>query len=138
MPYKKDMKIKFDFPEHGIDEVVAESGNTIVRLKEVSWNGRPAKLEVRKWRMSSNGEETPAQGLTFANEDIAHSLVNTMTKIGLGHTSTVLKNLSSRADFNEALVQTIGKEKVIQAQETEFTRVIGKDDYYDPRSMMGL
>lgn len=136
---KKDKVFKFDFPEEGINEVVAESGNTIIRFREVSWNGRPARLEVRKWRMSTaDGEETPSQGLTFASKDIANSLVHTMTKSGFGETQTVLNNISKRNDFEQALVKTIGKEKVVKAKSTEYETNINEEDYFDPKRVMNI
>lgn len=139
MSFKKGKDVKFDFPQDGINEVIAESGNTIIRLREVSWNGRPARLEVRKWRMNSgNGEETPAQGLTFASEEIANSLVHTMTKVGFGETQSILKNISNRKDFDEALVKTIGKEKIVKVKSTVFETKVNDDDYYDPKKMIGI
>lgn len=126
--------IQFDVKEDGVNEIVYESNNTCIMLREVSWNNRPHKLEVRKWNIDVNNVETPNKGLTFPCREAADSLVHTMTRSGFGVTKTIIGNIKNRADFEEALVQNVGMQKVIEARNKEVT--VTEDDLLDPQAIM--
>jgi hypothetical protein len=132
MAFKNDGPISFDLKENGINELIDERNNTVMMLREVSWNGRQEHLELRKWIVGEEGER-PNKGVVFMTEEGPHNLVNVMTKLGYGDTKTVLGNLKDRADFEPALVETIGMQKVVQAKNSEVE--VSEDDYFDPRSM---
>ena len=132
MAFKNDGPISFELKENGINQLIDERNNTVMMLREVSWNGRDAHLELRKWVVAEDGER-PNKGAVFMTEEGPNNLVNIMTKHGFGDTKTILGNIKDRPDFETSLVETIGMQKVIQTKNTEVE--ISEDDYFDPRSI---
>ena len=54
-----------------IEQTLAELGsfgNSSKRLTLTSWNGNPAKLDLRTWREES-GELKPGKGITLTEEE---------------------------------------------------------------------
>lgn len=49
---------------------IGSSGNSEKRLTVTSWNGNPAKLDLRTWR-TVDGEQTPGKGMTLTNSEAA-------------------------------------------------------------------
>ena len=132
MAFKKDGNLSFTVKDDGINEVIDEKGNLTVMLREVSWGEREAKLELRRWIIDID-KETPMKGCSFLTEEGPNNLVNTMVKHGFGDTNIILHELSTREDFEDSLVKTIGKTKVTKAKETEVN--ISEDDYFDPNEI---
>ena len=126
--------LNYDVKEDGINELVYENNNTCIMLREVSWQNRPHKLEIRKWNIDVNGTETPNKGLTFPCKEAADSLVHTMTKNGFGETKQIIHNIKNRTDFEDSLVQNIGMQKVIETRNT--TTEVTEDDLLDPQEIM--
>ena len=124
--------ITFTIKEDGINELIEERGNMVTMLREVAWGNREAHLEVRKWVVSPD-EEKPMRGCSFMTEEGPHKLVEVMADNGYGNTKTVLKALSKREDFDDALTQTIGKKKVGKAKNTEVT--VDEEEVFDPKSV---
>lgn len=50
--------------------VLSENGNTVKELNKVSYNGSPAKYDLRSWKRE-NGEEKLLKGLTLNDEEAA-------------------------------------------------------------------
>lgn len=50
---------------------VGSSGSTAKKLTLTSWNGRPAKLDLRTWRTDENGQQQPGKGLTLTDTEAA-------------------------------------------------------------------
>lgn len=50
---------------------ISSSGSTAKRLTITSWNGRPAKLDLRTWRTDENGQQQPGKGLTLTDTEAA-------------------------------------------------------------------
>ena len=48
--------------------VLSENGSTTKELNKVSYNGSPAKYDLRSWRRE-NGEEKLLKGLTLNDEE---------------------------------------------------------------------
>lgn len=49
--------------------VLSQSGNTSKELNKVSYNGSPAKYDLRSWKRE-NGEEKLLKGLTLTGEEM--------------------------------------------------------------------
>lgn len=136
MPFKKNAgPISYEIKADGVNQLIDEHNNTITMLREVSWNGREAHLELRKWIVEEGGER-PMKGYSFSTEEGPHNLVHVMTELGYGNTKTILGNIKDRTDFDQALVETVGMQKVIEAKNTEYE--VSNDEFYDPKSMMGI
>ena len=49
--------------------VLSQSGDTSKELNKVSYNGQPAKYDIRSWRRT-DGEEKLLKGLTLSEEEM--------------------------------------------------------------------
>jgi hypothetical protein len=133
MPFKKGQPVSFEINKEGINEIIDEKNNVALMLREVAWNGREKHLELRKWIIDVDKEQ-PMKGVSFITPEGPSNLVDALVKNGYGETKNVLHELSSRDDFNDALVQTVGKKKVEKAKNT--TVVVNEDEYYDPKEVI--
>ena len=135
MAFKKDGgPIKFEIKEDGINELIDEgTGNSSIMLREVGWNGRDPKLEIRKWIIDVD-KETPMRGLSFITEQGPNTLTEVLAEKGFGNTEKLINNIKDREDFDESLVKVIGKKKIEKSKNTEVT--ISEDDYFDPKSVL--
>ena len=135
MAFKKDGgPIKFEIKENGINELIDEgTGNSSIMLREVGWNGRDPKLEIRKWIIDVD-KETPMRGLSFITEQGPHILTEVLAEKGFGNTEKLITNIKDREDFDDSLVKVIGKKKIEKSKNTEVT--ISEDDYFDPKSVL--
>ena len=135
MAFKKDGgPIKFEIKEDGINELIDEgNGNSSIMLREVGWNGRDPKLEIRKWIIDVD-KETPMRGLSFITEQGPQTLTEVLAEKGFGNTEKLINNIKDREDFDESLVKVIGKKKIEKSKNTEVT--ISEDDYFDPKSVL--
>lgn len=122
--FKYEVDPKFDY-------LIEEKGNQAVFFRRVSWNGKDAKPEIRKWYVDGTSE-TPGKGTSFMTEEGPNELVKVMTDIGYGNTDEILENISKREDFPVAVKKVLGKgiqEVVDQYDSVELEEV------YDPRSI---
>lgn len=113
--------MEFKFNIDGTDEIFDEKSNTILAIRNVSWGDNPARLELRKWYISSDGGETPNKGFSFLTEDGPNELVNKMIELGYGKTKDILERISKRDDYTDVVYfLRDGKEL---------------EEYYDPRDI---
>lgn len=113
------------------DYLIEEKGNQAVFFRRVSWGGRDAKPEIRKWYVDGTNE-TPGKGVTFMTEEGPDELVKTMTEIGYGKTEEVLENISKREDFPVAVKKILGKGVDELVEEYDSVEL---EDVYDPRAL---
>ena len=117
-------QLTYEVVEGGIDVIVEERGNTLIRLAEVSWNNRPAKLEVRKWMVNTDGDFTPNKGVVFSTPEGPTELVHALLENGFGDNKKIKEIMESRGvDLN------------ITIEESEISDNNGSD-YYDPREIL--
>lgn len=128
----KNGPLSFEIKENGVNECIDEKGSMAVMLREVAWNGKEPKLELRKWVIDVD-KETPMRGTGFLTEQGPHNLSEILVEKGFGKTESILNNIKDREDFNEALVKTIGKKEVEKAKSTI---TITKEDYFDPKDLI--
>ena len=50
---------------------ISSTGSTAKRLTLTSWNGNPAKLDLRIWRTDGNGDSQPGNGVTLTEDEAA-------------------------------------------------------------------
>lgn len=113
------------------DYLIEEKGNQAIFFRRVSWGGRDAKPEIRKWYVDGTSE-TPGKGFSFMTEEGPDELVRIMTEVGYGKTEEILSNISKRDDFGISVKKVLGKgiEEVI-----DDTADIELEEVYDPRSL---
>lgn len=104
-----------------LNEVFDEQGSTFIALRRVQWckDGKEperekAKLELRKWRITPEGDERPDKGFSFLTEEGPHELVKVLIHNGYGRTKDILTELSSRDDFVES-VQNLGTKEAVSS-----------------------
>ena len=61
-----DKPFKYEITER--IAVLSQSGDTSKELNKVSYNGQPAKYDIRSWRRT-DGEEKLLKGLTLTDEE---------------------------------------------------------------------
>lgn len=113
------------------DYLIEEKGNQALFFRRVSWNGRDAKPEIRKWYVDGTSE-TPGKGFSFMTEEGPNELIKTMTELGYGNTEELLENISKRDDFPVAVKKVLGKGV---EELTEEYDSIELEDVYDPRAL---
>ena len=113
------------------DYLVEEKGNQAIFFRRVSWGGRDAKPEIRKWYVDGTSE-TPGKGVTFMTEEGPDELVKVMTEVGFGKTDEILENISKREDFGISVKKVLGSgiESIIDQYED-----IELEEVYDPRAL---
>lgn len=121
---------KYEVDEN-FDYLIEEKGNQAIFFRRVSWGGRDAKPEIRKWYVDSTSE-TPGKGFSFMTDEGPDELVKVMTEIGYGKTNEILENISKREDFGISVKKVLGKriEELI-----DDTADIQLEEVYDPRSL---
>lgn len=118
----------FEYEIHDdFDHVFDEKGNTFLALRKITWGGKgEPKLDLRKWYINSNGEETVGKGVSFITEEGPHELTKILVEQGFGHTNEVLQGIYHREDFEECL------ENLRNGVEIE----VDMDEYYDPQDLL--
>lgn len=113
------------------DYLIEEKGNQALFFRRVSWGGRDAKPEIRKWYVDGTSE-TPGKGFSFMTEDGPNELIKVMTNLGYGNTDEILENISKREDFPIAVKKVLGKgiQEVVDQYDT-----VELEEVYDPRSI---
>ena len=121
------MADSFEFTvKEGFDYVLEEAGNSSTNLRMVDWgNNGNYKLDIRKWSYQ-NGQERAMKGTTLT-EDGANELTHALTENGYGDTKQILRNLSTRKDFESALNSYNEPDPEQEEQ----------DGYYDPKELVG-
>lgn len=112
--------------QEGFDFIIEESGNSSLNLRRVSWNGRDAKLDLRKWSYS-DGTERAMKGVTMTDEG-ADELAAVLVEQGYGNTKRIIKALSKREEYNNTMNHIDDVEESIDDS---------SEEYYDPSELLG-
>ena len=123
-----DFKYEVD---QDFDYLIEEKANQAVFFRRVSWGGREAKPELRKWYVDGT-KETPGKGFSFMTEEGPDELVRIMTEIGYGKTDEVLSNISKRDDFSVSVKRILGKGLDELVEECDSVEI---EEVYDPKSL---
>lgn len=111
----------------GFDFIIEEGQNTSLNLRKVSWNGRDAKLDLRKWSYQEDGSERAMKGVTLSDEG-ADELTCVLTEQGYGNTKRIIKAIQAREDYESAM-NTLN--------DPEDENDDGSEEYYDPSELLG-
>ena len=106
--FKSDEKITPIFFDN-MDCVFDEKGSTFISMRKTQWvkegsepDREKARLELRKWRVTPEGEKAD-KGFGFLTEEGPHELAKVLIHEGYGHTKDILKELRHREDFKESV-----------------------------------
>lgn len=124
MAWNSDKEISMEI-EEGFDFIIEEGQNTSINVRKISWNGRPAKIDIRKWSYNESGERAmKGIGLTDEGTD---ELACVLVENGYGGTRRLVNALKSRGD-----------EPVdIELPPEEENEDDGSEEYYDPSELLG-
>lgn len=88
-----------------VDHIIDEKGNKFLALRKLYWNDNEdsAKLDLRLYYNTANGEERPGKGISFITEEGPNNLTHTLLGMGYGNTQRVLEAIKDRNDFRSSL-----------------------------------
>ena len=116
--FSYEVQKEFDF-------IIEESGNNSINLRKISWNGRPYKLDLRKYSYK-DGKESMLKGISISDEG-ANELTGVLVESGYGDTKRIIKALRARENFNEDMLEP---DYVFEDDENE--------EFYDPKQLLAL
>lgn len=82
----------------GWDFILAEGPNTTINLRKISWNGKPPKVDIRKYGVK-DGQEVMGKGISL-NDEAAHNLADHLVEEGYGHTHRLMRAIRDRSDYD--------------------------------------
>lgn len=112
--------------QEGFDFIIEESGNNSINLRKISWNGRPYKLDLRKYSYK-DGKESMLKGISISDEG-ANELTGVLIENGYGDTKRIIKALRTRENFNEEMLEP----DYIFEDDNE------SEEFYDPKQLLAL
>ena len=108
------------------DFIIEESGNNSINLRKNSWNGRPYKLDLRKYSYK-DGKESMLKGISISDEG-ANELTGVLVENGYGDTKRIIKALRTRENFNEEMLEP----DYVFEDDNE------SEEFYDPKQLLAL
>jgi hypothetical protein len=125
MAWNSDKEISMEI-EEGFDFILEEGQNTSINLRKISWNGRPSKLDIRKWNYTDSGERA-MKGIGLSDEG-ADELAAVLVENGYGETRRLVKALKERESDEEIDIELAPEEE---------TEDDSEEEYYDPSELLG-
>jgi hypothetical protein len=115
-----------------VDVTFDEKGSTFLAFRKIQWckegetpDESLAKLELRKWRVQSDGTERADKGFSFLTPEGPHELAVALVREGYGATKDILSELRTRDNFKEAVEHFSDEEDINTSGE-----------YFDMRSLL--
>lgn len=127
MAWNKSKEITMEM-EDNFDFIIEEGQNTSINLRKISWNGRPSKLDIRKWSYQ-DGEERAMKGVGLSDEG-ANELASVLIEQGYGDTSRIIKAIKERKDYDGSINGNIINNNSEPVDD-------GSEEYYDPSELFG-
>lgn len=113
-----------------MDEIVDELGSQFIALRKLAWVPKDEecespnyKLDIRKWRTNSDGEEVAGKGVSFLTDEGPHELIHVLVDNGYGDTEKILRSIMGRDDYNDACNRIMNGEETVSS------------DLFDPRDL---
>lgn len=125
MAWNKDKEFSMEI-EDNFDFILEEGQNTSINLRRISWNGRPSKIDIRKW-VYNDGAERAMKGVSLSDEG-AGELANVLIEQGFGNTKRIIKAIKAREDYDGSISGNITE---------EIAEDDGSEEYYDPSELLG-
>ena len=117
MAFKKSEDGSFKYSYRGINRVIEEKGQQLLRIAQIAWNvgddeevePDKIKLDIRKYRTDADGNEVMGKGVSFMTPEGPHELVHIMLEEGFGDTEKRIRILKDRYDFKQAAASAYGE-----------------------------
>lgn len=124
----KEPKKEFAYDiDDSFDYIIDEGGNTSINVRKISWNGKPYKLDIRRYTYK-DGQETMMKGISLSDE-ASNELTKVLIDNGYGNTRYIINSLKNRDDFKESLLEDNPSDLNNTDDEDE--------EYYDPKELLG-
>ena len=124
----KEPKKEFAYDiDDSFDYIIDEGGNTSINVRKISWNGKPYKLDIRRYTYK-DGQETMMKGISLSDE-ASNELTKVLIDNGYGNTRYIINSLKNRDDFKESLLEDNSSDLNNTDDEDE--------EYYDPKELLG-
>ena len=128
MAFKKSEDGSFKYSIRGINRIIEERGQQFLRLSQIAWNVADGeevdpdkiKLDLRKFRTDSDGNEIMSKGISFMTEEGPHELVHVMIEEGFGNTEKCLRLLKERSDFKSSVNNISGNHSDDESMDETF------------------
>lgn len=108
------------------DFVLEEGQNSSINLRKISWNGRPEKIDIRKYTFDANGQEKMLKGISLSDE-ATDELTNALVDNGYGDTKKIQRAISGRRDYSDSMDDS----------DDDFSDDDSEEGYYDPSELLG-
>lgn len=125
MTWDKNKEISMEI-EDGFDFILEEGANTSINLRRIGWNGRPSKIDIRKW-VYNDGTERAMKGISLS-DDGTNELANILVEQGFGDTKRIGRAVMKRQDYDGMFDNTISTDDMDSSEDEE---------YYDPSELLG-
>lgn len=125
MAWNKDKEFSMEI-EDNFDFILEEGQNTSINLRRISWNGRPSKIDIRKW-VYNDGAERAMKGVSLSDEG-ADELTNVLIEQGFGNTKRIIKAIKAREDYDGSISGNVTE---------DIAEDDGSEEYYDPSELLG-
>ena len=127
---EKEPKKEFVYDiDDSFDYIIDEGGNTSINVRKISWNGKPYKLDIRRYTYK-DGEEKMMKGISLSDE-ASNELTKVLIDNGYGNTKYIINSLKNRDDFKESLLEDNNSSDVNNNTDDE------DEEYYDPKELLG-
>ena len=127
---EKEPKKEFVYDiDDSFDYIIDEGGNTSINVRKISWNGKPYKLDIRRYTYK-DGEEKMMKGISLSDE-ASDELTKVLIDNGYGNTKYIINSLKNRDDFKESLLEDNNSSDVNNNTDDE------DEEYYDPKELLG-
>lgn len=126
---EKEPKKEFVYDiDDSFDYIIDEGGNTSINVRKISWNGKPYKLDIRRYTYK-DGEEKMMKGISLSDE-ASNELTKVLIDNGYGDTRYIINSLKNRDDFKESLLEDNNSSDVNNTDDED-------EEYYDPKELLG-
>lgn len=89
--------------EDNFDYILEEGNKSYIALREIGWNGRDPKVDIRKWFTDdNNGEDKVGRGIGLTKEG-ANELAVALAKENFGSTKRLIRAIKNRDNFKNDL-----------------------------------
>lgn len=113
-----------------VDHIFDKKEKEFIALRKVAWGKGEEKVDLRRWHLDMNDNESPGKGFTLS-EDATHELTLALVKEEYGDTKEILTELKNRDDFSSSLKEVLDdKELKTIEEDTE------DEDFYDPDELI--
>ena len=114
MAFNKNGDFSYSF--RGINRVVEEKGNQLIRFSQIAWvpegeevGPEKIKYDLRRYYTDADGVEKMGKGVTFLTDEGPTELTHILLEEGFGKTSKILDTIKTRDDFAEAVRESYGE-----------------------------